>query len=194
MKGVLVLALLALGLSTMSQPIHASQDFAFMCKVEDFVIISSEDGKTKRYSNFQGSYAAGDSVWIDLVADRTVPSAKATLRFDAEEGTSAGEINSGRIGLGPIVLSEKGDQIFSIDENGFRHFSIGPNLLSFKGLLGNVLLSRYFKDDWHGVIWGNDSSTDGPLVFSGSLHCMNAGKSINGAYEVLFSNSFILEN
>lgn len=114
-------------------------DFALSCKVTDQVLIATEDGIAKRYSNYEGSLKAGDAFEItfkfravnkfyrlDIKAEAL--SVRSFIRSDATRPTM--------VGNGVWFEERPYDITFTED------------LISADGMLGDFVLDRYYKNDW----------------------------------------------
>ena len=137
-----------------------SISFSIDCKVQDSVLFSMEDGKSSRYSKFEGDIGAGDNLILDF-------------KFVLDEyGFYRLNVGS-NIGTNYKFAASliDGDYDGMFDDNvtfdgTIGDILLGDNYISMDGFKGVVRLNRYYKNDWS-------------LLYEGSMQNSSELKSAN---------------
>ena len=138
MKKLLALLLLS-PLAFSQEPKFKTIDFALTCKVTDQVLIETKDGKAKRYSAYKDDLKIGDTfkITFKLVAvkeyyklDIKAEALSVRSQISSDETTYSGVGNGVRYDVFPYDITLTEDYI------------------SLRGILGELVLKRYYKNDW----------------------------------------------
>jgi len=125
-------------------------EFSIQCKILDSAILSVEDGRPKRYSNYIDGYQKGGSMNIvfkyQFYEYETISDAFNLHIFDQRYQKNAV--------LNAMVDDDDFDQIFR-DSFFYKSTSsdilLSKNTMDIDGIGSEVILSRFYRDDWEGV-------------------------------------------
>lgn len=172
MKKLITLLILS-PLAFSQEPKFKTIDFALTCKVTDQVLIATEDGKAKRYSNYENDLKTGDTFKITFKLGAAVKFYR--LDIKAEALTIRSRISSDETtytGVGNGVSYD----VFPFD------ITLTEDWIYLKGTLGELVLNRYYKNDWDLMTSeGSSSTTSRTLV----ANCMGMPKEFDEMLELM---------
>ena len=154
------------------------------CKVLDHIVIGVDQGKSKRYSGYTGSYRAGDSLTLEL---------RLSSFFDQVELDLTLDFNGDPVTFPQICTTSKKslekDAGISFEPSGSGTVScyLSQDRIRVDGLFGNFVFNRYYKTDWHGIFATEDLTEDSSESRSlTTLDCRKRLGSMDTFYEELF--------
>jgi len=136
-----------------------SISFSINCKVQDSVLFSMEDGKSTRYSKFEGDIGTGDNLILDF---------KFVLDEYGFYRLNVGSNIGSNYKFAASTIDSEYDQMFQdmVTFDGTNDIIFGDNYISMDGFKGVVRLKRYYKNDWS-------------LLYEGSMESASELKSAN---------------
>lgn len=116
------------------------------CTVTGNVVVSSEDGKFKQYSGFKEGIKSGDSLKLEY-RFANHGAYLALLRRNPKEDV----VVSTYIGFKDDnnIKHQKNGLILS--DKTFGEASFLQDYIRISNVFGDFYLSRYYKNDWHGI-------------------------------------------
>lgn len=154
------------------------------CKVLDHIVISVDQGKSKRYLGYTGSYRAGDSLTLELRLSSFFDQVQLDLMLDF----------NGDPAIFPQICttskkSLEKDAGISLEPSGSGEVScyFSKDRIRVDGLFGDFVFNRYYKTDWHGIFATEDLSEGSSESRSlTTLDCRKRLGSMDTLYEELF--------
>ncbi|HQR85615.1 MAG: hypothetical protein B7Y59_10025 [Burkholderiales bacterium 35-55-47] len=123
-----------------AQQVNGSMD----CKVTGNVVISSEEGKSKRYSSIKDGSKEGDK----LTFKYTIRNSGLFLSLE-NEFTKHIELNT--------IFDFKDGKLERPKSRGliytgtYNEVTFSEDYIRLENSFGKIFLSRYYKNDWHGI-------------------------------------------
>ena len=140
------------------------------CRVLSVNLTQMEEGRVVNYSGYKGGMKEGHTFFVDYEYDPLIRYVKVKGRSNDFSYRSSG--GSGYIEKGTKAMREGYPNTFGTKNNDV---TIGSDFLSGDAIFDEISLSRYYKNDWHGL-YVKDSS-DAILV--AGLDCRHISDSID---------------
>lgn len=158
-------------------------DFKFNCVVSDQIILGIDEGKSSRYSSYEGGLQNQDKFSLDvaLIGEDTGPG------FDSVRSISI-VAEYGGIAIDQFIVSAYGFndlgtvQTLSRPDGKMTLSNAHTILISKSGFMGEVFIKRYYKDDYSFMY----TSRIGGEGFTLTANCMNnkqMTEAIDGMFE-----------
>jgi hypothetical protein len=120
------------------------------CKVKSNYVVQNEEGNPKVFSGYEDSFTKGDTLYFKF----KIPSYnKKGTHFELTDGKDEEE-NSAYFKGKPNILSSLLGDGFIYKRTKDSGFSIvfKSDFINWDLMLGNLVLSRYYKNDWSGIL------------------------------------------
>lgn len=149
------------------------------CEVKSSSIIEIKDGIAKQYGGISGRFGVGDTLSLDykLINMRLVADLIDKKRDHIEMSFTVNIRD---------MVSFREDISIAIFDSGDVSATFGLNYLRFNLLANELMLHRYYKDDWNGhatVYYG-----DGLHVYT--VDCKHSQESVDMIFELMKQSHF----
>jgi len=138
------------------------------CEVKSNYVVSNKEGKAKEYSGYADSFEVGDNLYFKF----EIPSYDAKGTFfklsDVNDSTEAWSYFNGD---GTLTAKANGFFWKTASSNG-HSISFKTDFINLDFILGNLVLTRYYKSDWNGYLVNHN-----PLSVSAQIATLDCRQS-----------------
>ena len=127
-----------------------TQEFSIQCKILDSVILSVEDGRSKRFSSYIDGYEKGDS--MNIAFKHT------SYEYEISPDSFNLHIYDRRYQKTSVLnaMVDADDFKVFLPDNFFYESTssvivLSKNIMQIDGIGSGLMLKRFYRDDWEGV-------------------------------------------